>query len=49
MAYKLHLWEVRDNRTGRVTAQIRARSLSTLKRRLGRQRASEVSIRQLDR
>jgi len=48
MAYKLHLWEIRDNRTGRVTAQIKAKSLSTLKRRLGRKRAGEVTIRQVD-
>jgi len=47
MPYKLKQWEIRDNRTGRVTNVLRARSRRTLERRLGRQRAREVTIREV--
>jgi len=47
MGYTLKLWEIRDNRTGRVTNIVRGKSRSTVKRRLGRKRADEVTIRQV--
>jgi len=47
MAYTLKLWEIRDNRTGRVTNVVRGKSRRTVQTRLGRKRASEVTIRQV--